>query len=390
VGKEASNMFDLLLKGADVIDPDQGIHEVLDVAIRDGKIVRLQKEIAKEKARKTLELEGKIVVPGLIDLHSHVYWKGNSSAINPDDLGRRTGVTTFVDAGSAGAGNFPGFKEYVIDSCRSRILAFLNISYPGMFCLVRGLQVGELMNLELANVAYAVKMAEQYPKDILGIKIRLGVYQSGYHGLAALLLAKQAAEYVGKPVMVHISVPPPTAREILPILERRDVLTHCYRGMPNSLMGPNGEILPELVAARKRGVIIDVGHGIGSFSFKVAKQMIEQGFLPDTISSDIHALGLGGPTFDLPTTLSKLLNLGMNLDEVIRASTASPAEVIGLQGQIGTLREGSIADIAVFKIEKGVFRFTDCADVFSSFGEEMEGHTRITPLLTIKNGQLWT
>jgi len=376
-------MFDLLLKGAEVIDPSQEIHEVLDVAVKNGKIVALQKEIAEGKAKKTLGLKGKIVTPGLIDLHTHVYWKGNSSAIDPDKLARRSGVTTFVDAGSAGAGNFPGFKEYVINSCKSRILSFLNISYPGMFCFARDFHVGELLNLELASVNHAIEVAQQYPRDILGIKVRLGIGTSGYHGLAALHLAKQAAQYLGKPIMVHIAPPPPTAKELLPILEKGDILTHSFRGMPNALIGADGKILPELIAARKRGVIVDVGHGVASFSFKVAKLMFEQGFLPDTIGSDIHALGINGPTFDLPTTLSKMLNLGMNLDEVVRASTQNPAKVIGLEGEIGTLREGSIADICVLEIKKGTFMFNDC------FGEEMEGNIKINPLITIIGGELW-
>jgi len=377
-------MFDLLLKGAQVIDPSQEIHEALDVAVKDGKIVCLQKGIAKEKAKKVLDLKGKVVTPGLIDLHTHVYWKGNSLSIEPDKLARRSGVTTFVDAGSAGPGNFLGFKDYVINPSRSRILAFLNISYPGIFCLTKDLQVGELLNLELASVNHAIEVAQQYPEDILGIKVRLGIGQSGDHGLAPLYLAKQAAQYLGKPVMVHISAPPPTAKEILPVLKKGDILTHSFRGMPNALIGSDGEVLSELIAARNRGVIVDIGHGVGSFSFKVAKAMIEQGFLPDTISSDIHALGINGPTFDLPTTLSKMLNLGMSLDEVIRASTQNPAKVIGLEGKIGTLREGSIADIGVFEIKRGTFIFNDC------FGEEMEGNIKINPVLTITGGQVWT
>ena len=166
-------MLDILLKGGQIIDPSQGIHETLDVGVKNGKIAILQKEITEDRARKTLELKGKIVTPGLIDLHTHVYWKGNSSAVEPDGLARRSGVTTLVDAGSAGAGNFAGFKEYVVNSSRSRILSFLNISYTGMFCFTRDLQVGELLNLELASVNHAIKVAQQYSEDILGIKVRL-------------------------------------------------------------------------------------------------------------------------------------------------------------------------------------------------------------------------
>lgn len=375
-------MFSLLLKGAKVIDPSQGIQEVLDIAIKDEKIVRLQKEI-KEKAKKVLDLRGKVAVPGFIDMHTHVYWGGTSISVNPDKFARQSGVTTFVDAGSAGPGNFLGFKNFVIDSSRSRILAFLNISYPGIYCLPKDEKVGELFDLRLVKINDVIEIGQKYSKDILGIKVRLGIGSSGPHGLIPLYLAKQAAEYLDKPIMVHIAVPPPTIKEILPILRKGDILTHIFRGMPNAPIDPDGRVFPELLKARQRGIIMDIGHGVGSFSFKVARAMIKQGFLPDTISSDIHVLGVHGPTFDLPTTLSKMLNLGMTLHEVIRAATQNPAKIIGLESKIGTLKEGSIADICVLEIKKGAFIFKDC------FGEEIQGNVKIDPVLTIMGGEVW-
>jgi len=377
-------VFDLVIKGGEVIDPSQNIHEKMDVGIAQGKIASLRKNIRSEEAREVREVAGKIVVPSLVDLHTHVYWGDTSLGVDADELGMRSGVTTFVDAGSTGAGNFLGFQKHVIELSTVRILAFLNISYPGIFCFSQNFRFGELINLELASVEEAVKIGQTYPQSIVGIKIRASMDASGTHGVTSIHLARQAAEELGKPVMVHIGSPPPTVEEILPLLRKGDILTHSFRGMPNYVLQSNGQIIPELREARRRGVIIDIGHGVGSFSFKVAKRMIEQGFLPDTISSDIHALGINGPTFDLPTTLSKMLNLGMSLDEVIRASTQNPAKVIGLEGKIGTLQEGSIADIGVFEIKRGTFMFNDC------FGEEMEGNIKINPILTIIGGQVWT
>lgn len=374
-------MFDLVIKGGEVIDSSQNIHKKMDVGITEGDITFLGENIPAEEAREVRNVGGKIVVPGLVDLHTHIYWKGTSLGVNADELGRRSGVTTFIDAGSSGAGNFSGFLEHVIKPSSMQILAFLNISYPGIFCFGQNLKFGELINLELANVEEAVKTGKAYPQFIVGIKIRASMKTSGVHGVASMHLARQAAKELGKPVMVHIGVPPPTVEEVLPLLREGDILTHSFRGIPNQVLQNNGQIIPELREARQRGVVIDIGHGIGAFSFKVARSLLEQGFLPDTISSDIHALGLQGPTYDLPTTMSKFLNLGMDIEEIIRATTLTPAKVIRQKKEIGSLKEGRRADIAILEIQEGRFRFYDC------FGDEMIGKKKISSAFTVKDGK---
>ncbi len=375
--------YDLLLAGGTVIDPSQNIHAPSDVALAGGRIAAVAPAIPPKNATRVVDVAGKLVVPGLIDLHAHVYWGGTSLGVDPDDLSARAGVTTFVDAGSAGAGNFAGFRRHLIERSRVRISAFLNISFAGIFAFSRQVMVGESVDLRLLNVAEAVRVAREHPDLVLGIKVRLGLIAGEGRGIAPLHLALQAAEALGKPLMVHTDLPPPTRREVLPLLRPGDILTHAFRPFPNGPLagaGSAGQVLPELWAARERGVVIDLGHGMGSFSFESARACLAQGFLPDVISSDVHALCIDGPAYDLPTTMSKLLNLGMSLDQVIAASTAAPARAIG-RPDLGTLREGAVADVTVLDAQVGEFPFVDV------LGQEMTGAHRLVPALTVVGGR---
>lgn len=386
-------MYDLVLKGGTVVDPGQGIHQVLDVAIRAGTIDALRPGIPTDQAHRSLDVSGNLVTPGLVDLHSHVYWGGTGLGVLPDRVASETGVTTFVDAGSAGAGNFLGFKEHVIERSRARIYAFLHIAYPGLTAAVYAPEsfaiVGETFDLRHAILIPAIEAGRAFPDLIRGIKVRLSVESSGSQGLKPLRLALQAAEALGVPVMVHVGPPPPSTPEVLGLLRRGDILTHLYRGEPNCLLDREGGVRPELEEARARGVIMDVGHGGGSFAWSVADRALQQGFLPDVLSSDIHR-GLkvkttrwsGMPAQNQPATLSKFLSLGLSLDDVILASTLNPARAIGLDDQVGSLREGSNADIAVFQVEEGEFEFSD------SFDGKMTGSKRLRPLLTLIGGEV--
>lgn len=380
--------YDLLLKGGTVIDPSQGIHRRMDVALKDGKIAALRDRI-EEEAEEAINVSDKLVVPGLIDLHTHVYWGGTSLGVHADELSVRSGVTTFVDAGSAGAGNFAGFKEHVIETSRARIFAFLNIGFAGIFGFMgarpdgRATLVGELCDIRLANVGEAVRIGRAYPRHIVGIKVRAGIDGScDFPGVEPIFTARRAAEELGKPLMAHIGLPPPTTDTMLPILRSGDILTHAFRGDPNSVLDGKGRPLPELVEARERGVIIDLGHGSGSFSFETARKMLDQGFLPDVISTDVHVLSINGPAYDLPTTMSKMLNLGMRLDDVIRACTHNPAKVIGYEDELGTLREGTAGDITVLELAEGAFEFRD------AFRNKMLGRKKLRPTLTILKGKV--
>ena len=385
-------MYDLLLKDGEVIDPAQDIHRVMDVAIGDGKVISLREEIPESGAEKVINVADKVVTPGLVDLHTHVYWGGTMVGVKADEVSRESGVTTFVDAGSAGAGNFVGFKEHIIDRSRARIFAFLNISYPGLVAAiydpVNFVIVGETFDIRCAMVGPAVEVGRAYPDLVRGIKVRASLESSGDQGLKPVLIALQAGEALGKPIMVHINVPPPTRREMLSLLREGDILTHAFRGEPNSPLDGRGRVLPEMVEARERGVIMDLGHGGGSFSWQVAKKMLEQDFPPDVISSDIHLSHKvhtswpGMPVFNQPTTMSKMLSLGMSLDDIIRASTYTPAKVIGCEDELGSLREGSVADVAVFEVEEGRFEFSDW------FNGKTVGGKKLTPFLTILGGEI--
>jgi len=380
--------FDLVLKNGTVIDPAQGIHQKMDVALKHGKIAAI-KDCIIHKAARVIEVSGKLVVPGLIDLHTHVYWGGTSLGIQPEKIFTRSGVTTWVDAGSSGAGNFIGFREYVIKTSRVRILPFLNIGFAGIFGYIpkgpgdsQAQWVGDLCDPKLAHIREAVRVALAYEDDIVGVKIRSGVNGScDFPGLEPVLIARKAAEKIGKPLMVHIGTPPPTARELLPVLRAGDILTHAFRGEPNSLLNVDGNLLPELSEARHRGVILDLGHGAGSFSFETARKMLDQGIEPDVISSDLHAASIDGPAFDLPTTMSKMLNMGMTIEAVIKAVTFNPAKAIGYEKELGNLKVGTEGDITILDIEQGAFAFQDC------FNDELIGDRRLIPAFTIMGGK---
>lgn len=386
-------MYDLIIKGGEVVDPAQEVHQILDVAIQEGRIASLEANIPETQARDVLNVSGKLVTPGLVDLHTHVYWGGAGLGIQPDRVCKETGVTTFVDAGSAGAGNFLGFKEHVIDRSQVRILAFLNIAFPGMTAAIYDPEnyviVGETFDLRFAMLGPALEVGRAFPELIRGIKVRLSVETSGDQGVKPLLLAIQAAESLGLPVMAHIGPPPPSRREVLSLLRKGDILTHAYRGEPNGPLDRNGRILPEMVEARARGVVMDIGHGGSSFSWVAVESMLEQGFLPDVISSDTHR-GLktkttgwtGMPAQDQVTTMSKLLSLGMGLEEVIRASTLTPAQVVGCEGEIGSLHPGRRADVAVFELQEGKFEYRD------RYSGATVGNKRLVSHAVILNGKV--
>jgi len=382
------NTAKLVVRHGRVLDPARGIDAKRDVVVEDGRIQALV-EPAGEYTCPEINASGKLVVPGLIDLHTHVYWGGSSISIRAEDHLIRSGVTTWVDAGSAGAGNFKAFKQYIIEPSPVRILAFLNISFAGIFgCMnlesgdFESGWVGELCDLRLANVSEAVNMSEAYPETIVGIKIRAGFSGCDQPGLGPVKIAKQVAEAIQKPLMVHIGFAPPSTGELLATLQKGDVLTHAFREDPNSMLENSTTPLPELIDARKRGVLLDIGHGAGSFSFAAAESLLSHGIQPDIISSDLHAVSVNGPAYDLPTTMSKMLMLGMPLTDVIHAVTARPGSVVGMEKELGTLAPGTTADITILEQENGRFEFQDC------FGHTRLSDTRLKPVAMIANGRV--
>jgi len=375
--------YDLLIKGGRVIDPAQDLSASRDVAILGHLIAKVATDIPEADARHVLDVRGSIVTPGLIDIHVHVYDGVTPIGIPPDPNCIAKGVTTVIDAGSAGAHTFPGFRKYVIDVSQTRIRALLNIAVMGQTTLSPDNLHGELLNLNYVNPGLAVRTIERHRDLILGIKVRLTRNIAGENDRRALHLAREAAEAVKLPIMVHIGGTHTPLKDLLTDLRAGDVITHCFRGGSGGILDQTGRVMPEVLAAVGRGVHLDVGHGAGSFSWDVAERALQQGLLPGTISSDLHQGNIHGPVFDLATTLSKFLHLGLTLEQVIARATAHPAKAFGFPEGLGTLREGAEADVAVFSLQEGDFTFLDTA------GQRRVGHRKLNPVATIKSGRLY-
>jgi len=350
-------MADLILRGGRVIDPANGRDEAADVAFSEGKVAAVGPDLPHGSAE-IIDVRGRIVAPGLIDLHTHVYWGGTSLGVDAADVARTSGTATFVDAGSSGPGNFAGFRRHVIEPSPLRILPYLNVSFPGIFAFSPTVMVGEASDLRLIDPRECVRVINANRDLIAGVKVRVGRGAGGASGIAPLDMALEVAEEVGLPVMAHLDHPPPSRLEVLSRLRRGDVLTHCFRPFPNAPVQPDGRIREEVLEARRRGVVFDIGHGSGSFGFRTAESMLEAGFLPDAISSDVHTLSINGPAFDQLVTMSKFLALGMDLAAVIRAGTEAPAAVLG-RTNLGRLSAGAVGDASVLELVEGQFEYRD-------------------------------
>ena len=318
--------FDLVISGGRVIDPSQSIDRVTDVAFKAGKVAAIGDGLA-ARAAHVEKADQRIVTPGLIDLHTHVYWGGTSLGVDPLRLAHG-GCTTLVDTGSAGPGNYPGFLDHVIKPSPVRILAYLNVSFAGIYGFSKRIMVGESGDLRLMAPLDTVEVAQANRDTLAGIKVRVGFHASGNSGLVPLEIARQVADEVDMPMMVHIDVPPPSLKDVLGLMRKGDVLTHCFRPFPNAPSTAAGGVREAVLEARERGVYFDIGHGMGSFSFATARTMLKNNFLPDCISSDVHALCIDGPAFDLLTTMSKFVELGMDFNAIIKSATETPAKAL--------------------------------------------------------------
>ena len=374
--------YDLLLTGGRIIDPSQSLDTVADIAFADGTVAAIGRDLPREHAAEVRQVSGSLVTPGLIDLHTHVYWGGASIGVDPEDYARRCGTTTMIDAGTAGAGNFAGFRAHVIEPATPRILAYLNVSFAGIFAFSDLVMVGECEDFRLLHPQACLNVARLHADMLVGIKVRVGLRASGASGYAPLDIALDVAEEAELPVMCHLDWPPPSRRDVVSRLRPGDVLTHCFRPFPSAPIRFDGAVRDEILAARERGVLFDIGHGMGSFGFTTAERMLENGFLPDAISSDVHSLSIRGPAYDQLVTLSKFLHLGMDLSDIIAASTTGPARAIR-HPELGTLAPGSIADATVLEIREEPVTFTD------SLGETRTGERQFGLVGTVIAGDWW-
>jgi len=347
--------YSLIIRGARVIDPAQAIDGTLDIAVADGKIAGVG-DFADATANQVIEAEGMVASPGWIDLHVHAYDGAvMSGGVHADrEAGIATGVTTVVDAGSSGAGTWTAFREYVVETSITRVLAYMNVSLMP----ARGPRHGDWRNFSQGKT---IALAEQEAATglCLGIKVLASQNHCGNLGISPMKLARQAARLSGTGLMVHLGEAPPIIEDVLNLMDEGDILTHCFKGTAGGILGRDKKPIPETWAAIERGVKFDIGHGSSSFSFETARYALDAGVPLHAISTDLHGGNLHGPVYDMATTMAKFLHLGFSLPEVIRLSTLSPAELMHREHELGSLAVGREADITLFRVVDGEFEVTD-------------------------------
>jgi dihydroorotase len=371
--------FDLIVRG-EVIDPSQDLRGRRDVGIRDGLIAAVEPSLEGEPRRAFLDAEGAFVAPGFIDIHAHVYAGVTSWGVRPDPPCLRSGVTTVVDAGSGGWTMLQGFRWYIHEASKVRALCFLHISGIGLV----NAWVSECEDIRHLHPQTVGENVAENRDLVVGVKVRQGKAQVGEWGTEPLKLAICAAEIAGVPVMCHIAAGIPLA-DVLALLRPGDIVTHCFQGRGaegENLTDAHGKLRPEVIAARRNGVIMDVGHGGGSFRWEIAEAALEQGFLPDVISSDLHAYNLYGPLFDLSTCMTKFLYLGLPLERVVECATAAPARAIG-RPELGTLAVGSPADLVVFTLRN------EPVELWDTHSQRREWDRRLRVEATVRDGVVY-
>jgi dihydroorotase len=381
-----NDKFDLVIKGGEVLDPSQSLRARRDVGIRWGVVEAVEESIPAERALKSIDASGKLVLPGLVDLHCHVYPYGSAIGIPADELVQFQGTTTVVSAGDAGVNNLAALRRFIVAQTRARMYAFLHIANNGLSAF----PVAELYNIDNAQVeACAMGLAEN-PDFLLGVKVRMSENIIFKHGIEPLKRGIQACEMCGWPakMMVHIGgvATSELMSDILNLLRPGDILTHCYTGFPNmsgafTNIVQDGKLLPAALAAKQRGVIFDVAHGGGSFDFTVAEVAIPGGCTPDTISSDLHVFSGNSPGVPfLPNVMSKFMAMGFTLEQVVAMATIAPAKIINRAPKIGTLQLGAPGDVSIMELVEGPVTFVDTRN------NKRDGKAYLKPFQTVING----
>jgi dihydroorotase len=371
--------YDIVIRGGEVIDPSQGMRQVCDVAVSGGKVAAVQESIDCSAATTVIDARGQLVTPGLIDLHVHVYPHA-PLGLDPDSLCASGGVTTMLDAGTAGSYNFDAFRRDTIDRAETQIFSLVNLSCIGLIAA----NLGELLDRRYADPDGVVATIERNRDVAVGVKIRAGAHiiGAGEQGWANLKDAIRAARESNTWLMVHIGESPMSIPELAEALSPGDCITHCFKAGSTRITDDAGQVFDGIKAAAERGIMFDVGHGYGSFNWEVVQNSLDCGLEPTTISTDIHAKNIHGPVYDMPTTMSKFLMLGVPLERVIEMSTTTPARVLKQEGELGTLRVGSVADIAVLERLTGDFVFTD------SYRQQKTGSELLVASTTVRRGEI--
>jgi dihydroorotase len=373
--------FDLILSGGTLINPATGVNDKLDIGVVGDRVSAIGAALPRQNVRRVLDVSGCYVTPGLIDFHVHSYWGVNPYGVNLDPLCLATGVTTTMDAGSAGPVNLVGFRKLVHETSRTRMLGFVALAQHGVFNAP-----GELLNIDFADSEGAAQAISDNRDIGVGIKVRLHKKSIGENSRAALRLALKAGEATRTPIMVHVGDTAISLEEIAGTLRAGDVITHCYTPQRPSIIDGSGKLLAEVRKAKERGVIFDVGHASGHFDFELVRRAMAEGLLPDIISSDLHGrmtqpgFGIVG---DLPTTLTKFLMLGLSLEQVIADCTVNAARAVGWEDRIGNLDVGREADIAVLEL------LDEATPLRDSVGGELTGNQRIAVKWTVRGGEVF-
>ena len=374
-------MYDVLIKGGRVIDPAQGLDGRMDVAVSGDKIALVAEEIPAMECRKVIDAAGKIVTPGLIDLHCHCYDGGIPDGLLPDDAGVNQGVTTVVDAGSAGQATFGGLPKYVIPAARTTVFCFLHLGSQGLSIMP------EIRDWQEIDLAATETVIGAYPGLIKGVKLRLVGNTVASAGARVVEMAKETAGKFGLPIMIHIGdlkrqVSPTLTREFLPLMEKGDILSHVFTGNMGNILLEDGSVMPELRAAAERGVVLDIANGRSNLSFEVARQGMAQGIMPTTLSTDVTSMSLNALVYGLTVTMSKFLALGLDIKQIIEMTTVNSARALRIEDRKGSLKPGMDADISVLEILSGNWELAD------SVPETLPVTELVSPVLVVKAGQV--
>ena len=375
-------MYDLLLKGGNVIDPSQDLRGALDVAVEDGKIARVAANIAVTEARRVVDIRGKTVTPGLIDLHTHVFDGVAANGVHPDIAGVHAGVTTVVDAGSSGCATFSAFPRHILPRCETEVIPLLHICQTG---LATNPDIIAESSIDLEST---LRVAREHRGLIKGIKARMVSPALEIFGMEMPRLAKRAARESGVPLMVHIGdttkrYDPNVIRELLPLLEPGDIVTHLFTANPGGVLDTNGKLLPEAKELAARGVWLDTAHGRMNFGFNVGRRVLDQGLTPHCISTDLTIPGRANTVHSMVEIMARFLGMGFTLEQVIAMSTVNPARAISEADRLGSLQTGRQADISVLEVRDG--RWV----VYDTLRDSMKIDKTVVPVLTVKRGRVF-